>query len=204
MNIKNYKKALIVALALQFLFMILCFVPMLRYSTALSREHTESFADGFEDYFSTFVILHIAAMISVAYPLVKGSQDKRHRFIIPTVSSFIALVIWLLVLSQMSDYKKRYVDLGGDCGFTLGGWLLSITLISLICLLFYLSYQSKIISAQRKTEKYAEQAYAQIADPTKEPVPAGGWRCSCGKPHAAYVTTCSCGNSKSQVSQQKE
>lgn len=31
------------------------------------------------------------------------------------------------------------------------------------------------------------------------PVPQGGWRCSCGKVHETYVSSCSCGKSKRSV-----
>lgn len=42
----------------------------------------------------------------------------------------------------------------------------------------------------------------QPTSPNLGKVPTGGWKCSCGRGNASYVTTCSCGKNKREVVKQ--
>lgn len=206
MNIKSYRKSLIITLALQALFLILWFVPMVRYSVAaMSYGGTDSFADCFEGasaLFAFFLIFHIVAMICVAFPLIRRNLDKHRRFITPKISIFLTTAMWLFTVSSVKDWKNEYSDYGAQCSFTFGGWLLLITMVILVVMPFLLSYQSKAICERREKADFVRNAYAVRDDPTKEPIPEGGWRCSCGRANAAYVSSCTCGLSKASAQQQ--
>ena len=45
------------------------------------------------------------------------------------------------------------------------------------------------------TEKKEPKKEIEYDAPSRPPV-AGGWTCSCGRSHAAYVSSCPCGKSK--------
>ncbi len=204
----KYKKSLIITLALQTLFFVLWFVPMVSYSVpGMSYGGTDRFVDCFEGasgLFACFVIFHIIAMICTGFPLMRRNLDKPRRFITPKISMFLTLALWLFIVSSMANWKNEYSDYGAKCGFTFGGWLFLITMVLLGVMLFLLSYQAKANCEQMEKAEFIENAYAKRANAAEEPVPVGGWRCTCGKAHPGYVSSCSCGVNKKDVPQQTE
>ena len=59
-----------------------------------------------------------------------------------------------------------------------------------------------IICARIKVPAFLQGA-ANLDNPelqaVLEPIPEGGWRCTCGKAHAAYVSSCVCGVNKRDI-----
>ena len=83
-------------------------------------------------------------------------------------------IIWGCITRAINEGK------GYDGGFAWGFWLGVIGLVVVLC-------------RPRIQDTYTQLAYA---DDWSRPIPAGGWRCVCGKPHYDYETTCGCGRSK--------
>lgn len=66
---------------------------------------------------------------------------------------------------------------------------------------FWLGVIGIIIVACRQPNPYAYQSQKSIIkkEPTDQIPPEGGWKCSCGRVHAKYVSSCPCGKSKSDA-----
>lgn len=218
MNIKSYKKSLIVTMVLQILTLVLWFLPMfsssvishtissLGESSYKAYGQTATFIDCFEGVTGILIfliVMHLVSMVCVALPLKAGDRNRRRRFVVPKVSTFLTIGFWLIPFSSMHDTAKEYEQYGARGGLTFGGWLFVIAMTALVAMLFLLSYQSKTISEQKKRSEFEADAYARKTSGI-EPIPEGGWRCSCGRANAAYVSSCTCGLCKASVQQQVE
>lgn len=215
----KYKKLMVITVALQVISLVLWFVPMFSVSQILERlgvdgadryrvggQTTASFAECFEGVMWIFVlvvILWLAATAYIGLLLKKGDFSKPRKFVLPKISVFLTLAIWLIPFTGVLDTAKEYAQYGASGGLTFGGWLFVVVMVALTGMLFLLSYLSKTICEQQEKEQFIADAYARKENGV-ETIPAGGWRCICGKAHAPYVSSCSCGTNKNQVCQQKE
>jgi uncharacterized cupin superfamily protein len=53
-----------------------------------------------------------------------------------------------------------------------------------------------------KTEAYKSVAEIKWEDQENQIVTAGGWKCTCGRVNQAYISTCACGKSKAEVTEE--
>ena len=118
----------------------------------------------------------------------------------PFLSFFITVIVcvingclWGAATHAINRNKGYWTN-----GFWWGFWLGWIGLIVVLC-----KSDNNYVYYSSSVDKHfpADQPHPAIAS---QPVPAGGWRCTCGRVHAAYVTSCTCGNSKISTSDQEE
>ena len=204
---EQQKKTILFTLVLQTLSFILWFFPMFSISfkdesyQAMGRTITfiECF-EGISGILIVFIILNLLAIAQLGIPIIKKETNTYHRFVMPKVSTILTLAIWLLPLSSVLRSAERYTSYGAKCGLTFGGWLFLIATVLASVMSFVLTAQSKKIKEKLEKERFHEEAVAN-KDPLKAPLPTGGWRCTCGRPHASYVSSCPCGISKKELNQ---
>ena len=94
--------------------------------------------------------------------------------------------IWGLATFTINSNKGYYTN-----GFWWGFWLGIYGLLVVLC-----KQENHTYYPQRK-----EPGRQDRLQPVTEPqtVPNGGWKCSCGRAHPVYVSSCPCGMSKSEV-----
>ena len=80
--------------------------------------------------------------------------------------------------------KKINTDKGYDGGFGWGFWLGAIGIIVVACRQDNFYYKAL-------KESIARNSPSSVND-----VSTDGWKCSCGRVHAGYVSSCACGQSK--------
>ena len=96
------------------------------------------------------------------------------------------------------------------CEVFIGGFYLTVTPAEdigigniLLLLVVPVAILIWIIAARAKLPKLLRWAAAGPDDAVDSeeplPIPEGGWRCSCGKVHAAYVSSCVCGVNKRDI-----
>lgn len=57
-------------------------------------------------------------------------------------------------------------------------------------------------AAATSSQQPLQMGYQEAPKPQAEqPMSSGGWRCSCGRANASYVSTCACGKSRRDVEQ---
>ena len=102
------------------------------------------------------------------------------------VAGIIGLIVsfFLGVLTQGINESKGYSG-----GFAWGFWLGIIGII--------------VVSCRQPNPYYSYQTESIIRAPApvNEVPPPGGWKCICGKGHAAYESGCVCGRSKTEALQ---
>lgn len=106
------------------------------------------------------------------------------------ISAIINGIIFGIITNAIMQ-KKGY-----DGGFGWGFWLGVIGLVIVICK----------DNLKKEEPAYAPPAYSiprscSTQQPNNAPanVPVSGWRCTCGRANANYVSTCACGVSKFDV-----
>lgn len=95
--------------------------------------------------------------------------------------------IWGLATFTINSNKGYYNN-----GFWWGFWLGIFGLLVVLCKPESHGYY---YSPNREPER--KDRLQPVTGP--QTVPAGGWKCSCGRAHAAYVSSCPCGVSKAEI-----
>lgn len=54
---------------------------------------------------------------------------------------------------------------------------------------------------EKMEREYDEVRYKKSERGGDDPIPVGGWKCSCGRANAGYVSSCSCGKNKREIVQ---
>lgn len=159
---KMMKVMLIATAALQFLTLILRFVPFAEWSLvigAIDKRYGESMSInsvmGVLGEPVLYTILLLVSMALCVFPVVKNAPVKRRRMILGKVLAFWNLLIGAFVVAMGADTvkynTKRFVyELGEEavtsssCGLTLGGWLSVIVTLATIVALFIISNKTKL------------------------------------------------------------
>lgn len=96
--------------------------------------------------------------------------------------------IWGAVTYGINQSKGYYNN-----GFWWGFWLGLIGVIVVLC-------QPNMNQYQYRKSPYDNGQNGRLPAVTSpQPVPAGGWQCSCGRAHPAYVSSCGCGKNKNDI-----
>ena len=116
--------------------------------------------------------------------------------IIIFIAIIIALIIDYLLACEFyaAANAKGYDDrkyLWICFAFTVIGYLLVIALPDR-----GISKTADVTPAQQPSKVVYQEA---DKPQTEQPMSSGGWRCSCGRANANYVSTCACGKSKRDV-----
>jgi len=90
---------------------------------------------------------------------------------------------------------------GYDGGFAWGFWLGWIGVIVVACKDPLPTYRPS--SGNRSSGTTSQGRAVPPMANSSAPVPAGGWRCTCGRTYAAYVSSCVCGVSKQAATMPK-
>ena len=103
----------------------------------------------------------------------------------------VAGIIGIIVACVFGAITKNINEgKGYDGGFAWGFWLGIIGIIVVSC------RQPNPYSTYQR-----ESIIRKPSEPANEAPPPGGWKCICGKAHAAFESSCVCGRSKIEVRQ---
>lgn len=107
------------------------------------------------------------------------------QFFLTIIVSVLVGCLWGAATFTINQNKGYWNN-----GFWWGFWLGWIGLVVVLCKSDnHYSYYSSSVDKNFPSD----QPHPAIAS---QPVPNGGWRCECGRVHAAYVSSCACGRSK--------
>lgn len=107
------------------------------------------------------------------------------QFFLTIIVSVLIGCLWGAATFTINQNKGYWNN-----GFWWGFWLGWIGLVVVLCKSDnHYSYYSSSVDKNFPSD----QPHPAIAS---QPVPNGGWRCACGRVHAAYVSSCACGKSK--------
>lgn len=107
------------------------------------------------------------------------------QFFLTIIVSVLIGCLWGAATFTINQNKGYWNN-----GFWWGFWLGWIGLVVVLCKSDnHYSYYSSSVDKNFPSD----QPHPAIAS---QPVPNGGWRCECGRAHAAYVISCACGRSK--------
>lgn len=104
------------------------------------------------------------------------------------LSTYIVSIIVGLVVSCIFGAITKSINesKGYDGGFAWGFWLGMIGII--------------VVACKQPNPYYARPRESIIRNPPKDEMPPpGGWKCTCGRGHAAYESSCVCGVNKSNL-----
>lgn len=87
---------------------------------------------------------------------------------------------------------RQYISSYFDMGRAFVGGIITLLLGYFVWYRLNIKYFEKRIDYMTNSD---EAEYIE-GDFNEEPVPEGGWRCSCGRPHHRYESSCVCGKSK--------
>lgn len=161
---KKHVYSMFVTMVLQVLALILYFCPMFQCSIVYVQtsslgemsyrgyEQTLSFTECFEGATWLLVIvlaLHVLSVACVLLALKNRESGKRCRFVLPKISVFSTLTIWLILLIATLDTVSQYAQYGATGGLTFGGWVFILSMLATAVMLFCLSSQSRRLCAQR-------------------------------------------------------
>ena len=103
------------------------------------------------------------------------------------VTYLISGIIGIIVACIFGAITKNINESKGyDGGFAWGFWLGVIGIIVVSC-------------KQPNPYTYKRESIIRKPNPIDEVPPPGGWKCTCGRSHAAYESSCACGRSKTEV-----
>ena len=104
------------------------------------------------------------------------------QFFLTIIVSVLVGCLWGAATFTINQNKGYWNN-----GFWWGFWLGWIGLVVVLCKSDnHYSYYSSSVDKNFPSD----QPHPAIAS---QPVPNGGWRCECGRVHAAYVSSCACG-----------
>ena len=103
---------------------------------------------------------------------------------------FVTLIVSIVVGCVFGGITHAIQDSKGysETGFWWGFWLGWIGIIVVAC-------------KPNLNEYYYSHRSGNGPSPvvSNQSVPPGGWRCSCGRSHSSYVSSCVCGKNKSDI-----
>lgn len=109
-------------------------------------------------------------------------------WVVYSIISLIVACIMGAVTKHINESKGR------DGGFAWGFWLGAIGIIVVAC------RPSLIDHTATPSRSYYGSSQPSL---TQNGTPANGWRCTCGKSHYSYESSCICGRTKASVAVEK-
>ena len=110
------------------------------------------------------------------------------QFFLTIIVSVLIGCLWGAATFTINQNKGYYEN-----GFWWGFWLGWIGLVIVLCKQDINRYSYNYTPTTKESDTPSDKPHPAIA---AQPVPDGGWRCECGRAHAAYVISCACGRSK--------
>lgn len=128
----------------------------------------------------------------------------------------VYLIGFNIVLGDLGSYAKYILEEAGVMSTMTTSMVSSLisTVIMLVCNVIYFKkrehlfgitpvYKPSYSTPSAPAYNPAHGISANSQPRTAAPTPATGWTCECGRVHTAYVTSCICGRSKSDIQQRK-
>lgn len=110
-------------------------------------------------------------------------EEHRRVLVAPFLGIFSSFTLFFATFLGSLDETKAIIG------------LVSFLVVTILSTVAVFKYSERLLQwIQRIFPK--KQSIIIQTSPEQQPVPEGGWRCVCGRPHAAYVSSCICGVNK--------
>ena len=119
------------------------------------------------------------------------------------------MLLFVIVIAQaiICGFATKIVieNKGYDDNWFWWGFFFGLIAVLVACTKPKIGYSSYSSQPSQPTHTSYQTSYgsnlSNAADKVhnEQILAAGGWKCSCGRVHASYVSSCSCGKSKSEV-----